>query len=151
MSLYFAYGSNMDEAAMRTLCPRARVLGTARLAHHRFALMGNGYASVRPTPEADVHGVLYELAASDNATLDDYEDVAGGLYVKAMLPVTRGDGSIQEALVYLGTDTTAGRAIHAGYMEGVATAARAFALPDVYVAALWALVPLAVPRLERPS
>ena len=149
--LYFAYGSNMDEAAMRTRWPRARVLGTARLARHRFALMGNGFASVRPDPEAEVHGVLYDLAGSDVAPLDDYEDVAGGLYVKAMLPVIRGDGSVQDALVYLGTDTTAGRAIDVGYMEGIATAAHAFALPDAYVAALRALVPPAAPARGGPS
>ncbi len=151
MPLYFAYGSNMDEAAMRTRCPRARVLGIARLARHRFALMGNGYASVRPTPGADVYGVLYDLADADVAPLDDYEDVAGGLYVKAMLPVTRGDGPAQDALVYLGTDATAGRAIHVGYMEGIATAADAFALPDAYVAALRTLVPCAASGRGSPS
>ena len=151
MPPYFAYGSNMDEAAMRSRCPRARVLGTARLARHRFALMGNGYASVRPDPEADVHGILYELAASDTASLDDYEDVAGGLYVKAVLPVTGGDGAVHDALVYLGTDPTAGRAIHAGYMEDIAAAAEVHALPGAYVAALRALVPLAAPRRERQS
>ena len=151
MPLYFAYGSNMDEVAMRTRCPRARVLGTAQLPRHRFVLMGNGYASVRPTPEAEVHGVLYDLANSDLAPLDDYEDVAGGLYVKAMLPVTRGDGPARDALVYLGTDATAGRAIHAGYMEGIATAAAAFALPDGYVAALRALVPRAASGRGGPS
>ncbi len=141
MPLHFAYGSNMDEAAMRTRCAHARVLGTARLPGHRFALMGNGYATVWPAAEAEVHGVLYHLAASDVAPLDEYEDVAGGLYVKAILPVIRGDGPAERALVYLGTDTTAGRTIHPGYMEGIVVAARASALPDAHVAALRALLP----------
>jgi hypothetical protein len=30
MPLYFAYGSNMDAAAMRSRCPNSAALGTAR-------------------------------------------------------------------------------------------------------------------------
>ena len=136
MPLYFAYGSNMDLAAMRTLCPHARVLGTARLPSHRFALMGNGFASVRPTSGTDVYGVLYDLAPSDIAPLDRYENLAGGLYVQAWRPVIVAGGATCEALVYLGCDPTTGGCIHAGYMEGIVAAAHAFALPEPYVAAL---------------
>ena len=140
MPLYFAYGSNMDEHAMLARCPRARVLGTARLPRHRFVLMGNGYATVRPHAGVDVHGVAYDLAASDIDPLDRYEDVAGGLYAKVTLAVVQtGQASAdagRQALVYLGTDPTTGRAVHPGYMEGIAAAAAAFALPEAYVAAL---------------
>ena len=151
MPLHFAYGSNMDEAAMRTRCPDARVLGTARLAGYRFVLMGNGSASVRPAAAAAAPGVLYDLAASDVASLDDYEDVAGGLYTKASLPVVRGAGSVEDALVYLGTDPTPGRPVHAGYMEGIVAAARAFGLPDAHIATLraWSR-PVASTRLGSP-
>ena len=94
MPLYFAYGSNMDEAAMRVRCPKARAIGTARLARHRFVLMGQtGYASVLRDPVSTVHGVLIDLALSDVRPLDRYEDVAHGLYVKALLPVTRAAGA----------------------------------------------------------
>ncbi len=142
MPLYFAYGSNMDQTAMRTRCPRARVLGVAWLPHHRVVLMGNGYASVRPARDAEVHGVLYDLAPSDIAPLDRYEDVAGGLYVKATLSVIRAGGSTDRALVYLGTDVSTGGVAATGYMEGVVAAARAIALPDAYVAGLRDMVPV---------
>ena len=136
MPLYFAYGSNMDETAMRARCPDTRALGIARLPAHRFVLMGNGYASVRPASDTDVYGVLYDLAPSDIAPLDRYEDVAGGLYVRAGLPVFPDGGTACQALVYLGCDMTTGGAVHAGYVEGIAAAAQAFALPGPYVAAL---------------
>ena len=46
MPLYFAYGANMDVAAMATRCPGAKPVGTARLPRHRFIITGDGYASV---------------------------------------------------------------------------------------------------------
>lgn len=140
MPLYFAYGSNMDEVALRTRCPRARRLGVARLARHRFALMTSGYATVRRAPRGDVHGVLYDLAFSDIAPLDRYEEVDGGLYVKARQRVLRGDGRSSQALVYLGVDEDDGPPRPA-YMEAVVAAARTAALPNDYIALLERFLP----------
>ena len=50
MPLCFAYGSNMDRAAMAVRCPASTPLGTARLARHRFIVTREGYASRRPLP-----------------------------------------------------------------------------------------------------
>ena len=136
MTPYFAYGSNMDGAALRSRCPNARTIGVARLARHRFDLMGNGYATVRRAAGAGVHGVLYELAASDIAPLDLYEDVDGGLYNKGTVVVRRPDGATVTALIYFGGDPATGRSIHPGYMEGVVAAARAAGLTSAYVAFL---------------
>ena len=47
MPLHFAYGSNMDVAAMRARCPASRPLGLARLARPRFVITPEGYAAVR--------------------------------------------------------------------------------------------------------
>ena len=136
MPLYFAYGSNMDEAALRTRCPKARALGVAKLARHRFFLMADGYASVRRDPTSDVHGVLFDLALSDIAPLDRYEDIAHGLYAKLVQPVVRKTGGPCQALLYVGADQTVGRASIPGYMEAIVASARAFALPPAYVAML---------------
>jgi cation transport regulator ChaC len=141
MPLYFAYGSNMDVSAMRSRCPKARPIGPARLARHRFVLMGRtGYASVHRDSGAEVHGVLFDLAFSDIPPLDRYEDVAHGLYVKAVQPVTLAQGGVRQALIYLGTDTTVGGRPPPGYMDDVVAAARAAGLPGAYVARLEALV-----------
>ncbi|HLH12995.1 MAG TPA: gamma-glutamylcyclotransferase family protein, partial [Methylovirgula sp.] len=78
--LYFAYGSNMDRAAMHRRCPNSRALGRARLARHRLFIAAPGYVSIKTDPRADVHGVLYDLALSDVAALDRYEEVGRGLY-----------------------------------------------------------------------
>ena len=140
MPLYFAYGSNMDEAALATRCPKARKLGRARLARHRFALMSSGYATVRRDPRAEVHGILYDLALSDVGPLDRYEEVDGGLYVKAIQPVLREDAGSARALVYFGCDETDGPPVP-GYMEAVVAAARTAALPAPYIAMLEGFVP----------
>ena len=94
MPLYFAYGSNMDAAAMARRCPGSRPLGPARLARHRFAILEAGYATVVRDSRASVHGILYDLALSDVPALDRYEDIARGLYRKVMQPVLRTGGGL---------------------------------------------------------
>jgi len=135
MPLYFAYGSNMDAAAMRERCPNARMLGRARLARHRFVLMPSGYASITRDPGSEVHGVLFDLALSDIPPLDRYEAVDEGLYVKAVQPVLREGGAPCQALIYIGTEQGEGAATPA-YIDGVIAAAREVGLPPAYVAML---------------
>lgn len=142
MPLYFAYGSNMDEVAMRTRCPRAKALGRARLVRHRFVLMGkSGYASVRRDPASDVHGVLFDIALSDVPPLDRYEDVANGLYTKEIQPVVREGALPCRALIYFGADPTEGGTPLPGYMEAIVAAARVASLPAGHVAFLEHFVP----------
>ena len=151
MPLYFAYGSNMDAAAMRGRCPKSQPLGVARLARHRFALMADGYATVVRDPNAQVHGVLYDLAQSDMPALDRYEDISRGLYAKANQPVLRANGSPVRALVYIGR-AGAGAAANRrpGYMEGVIGAARAAGLPVAYVDFLGSLLSGGKQSAARP-
>lgn len=133
--LYFAYGSNMDVAAMARRCPASRPLGVARLARHRFAILEAGYATVVRDPRATVHGLLYELALADVPALDRYENVVCGLYRKVIQPVLRREGGPVQALIYIGAGPSEGRA-EPGYMEGVIEAARTAGLPDSYLAFL---------------
>lgn len=135
MPLYFAYGSNMDGAAMARRCPASRPLGVARLARHRFAILQTGYATVERDPRATVHGVLYELALADVAALDRYEDIARGLYRKVTQAVLRKGGSPVQALVYVGAGAGGGQP-RPGYMEGVIAAAEGAGLPAAYIAFL---------------
>ena len=135
MPLYFAYGSNMGEAELRTRAPKARALCRARLPRHAFVLMRSGFASVRREPRADVHGVLFELALSDVPPLDRYEGVAHGLYTKVLQPVVRERGAATQALIYIGTDAGGGSA-PSSYMEGIVAAARDAGLPSFYVSTL---------------
>lgn len=134
MTLYFAYGSNMSRAGMQQLCPKATALGPAQLADHRFLVMSGGYASVLPRAGDVVHGVLWRIAAGDLDALDHYEDVAGGLYDRWMLPVQH-RGEQRTALIYVGRSHAPGRA-RVEYGELVLKAARDWELPAAYVAKL---------------
>ena len=49
MTLYFAYGANMERAAMRKRCPAAQPLGPAALRGWRYVI-AQGYGSVAPAP-----------------------------------------------------------------------------------------------------
>jgi gamma-glutamylcyclotransferase (GGCT)/AIG2-like uncharacterized protein YtfP len=130
--LYFAYGSNMDAAAMARRCPRSRLLGRGRLARWRFVLMPSGYASVTPDPRAVVHGALWEVPVCDTPALDRYEEVGRGLYAKRMIPVLREPFGAAPALVYIGAAPHQG-ASGPGYMAGIVAAAREIGLPPAYV------------------
>jgi gamma-glutamylcyclotransferase (GGCT)/AIG2-like uncharacterized protein YtfP len=140
MPLYFAYGANMDAAAMSHRCPKARPLGRARLARRRFIIMEAGFASVAPDPRANVHGVLWDLALADVPALDRFEEIARGLYRKISQPVLREAGGAVSALVYVGSSIKPGEP-HPGYLESIIDAAREWSLPAPYVAFLETLTP----------
>src|ERR1043166_6273151 len=105
--LHFAYGSNMDRAALRRRCPAATAIGTARLENWRFVVTRDGYASIVPAPGSAVHGVLWRLTARDLAAVNAYESLDSGLYRRRMLPVRQG-GRRLKGLVYIARDACAG-------------------------------------------
>jgi gamma-glutamylcyclotransferase (GGCT)/AIG2-like uncharacterized protein YtfP len=142
--LYFAYGSNMSRQPMQARCPTAVGAGVATLRNHRFVIMANGYASVAPALSEDVHGFLWRIGSRDLAALDAYEDVAGGLYRQAMLPVLQ-DTITVNALVYLGCEMRQGRP-RPGYIPLVLDAARECGLPAAYIASLARYVAPGAPR-----
>jgi hypothetical protein len=129
----------MSRAPMRVRCPTARAAGPAVLRGHRFVIVANGYASVAPAPGEDVHGLLWRVGPRDLAALDTYENVAGGLYRHAMLPVVQ-DRTTVKALVYLGCETRQGWP-RPGYIPLVQEAARECGLPEDYIASLARIAP----------
>jgi len=130
--LYFAYGSNIDAEAMAHRCPRARLLGPARLARWRFALMPSGYATIVPDPRMNVHGALWDVAVADMAALDRYEQLAQGLYVKRSIPALRPPAGAAQALVYIGAKPELGAAPR-GYLDEIIAAAQRLTLPAAYL------------------
>lgn len=131
MMLHFAYGANMHRDVMRRHAPSAAPIGAATLAHHRFVITADGYASIAPLRTHVVHGVLWRIAPRDRVTLDAWENVAARLYRAEILPV-RQAGEVRPALVYVGRGRRIGRP-KASYMELVIAAARAWQLPDDYI------------------
>jgi gamma-glutamylcyclotransferase (GGCT)/AIG2-like uncharacterized protein YtfP len=138
MTLYFAYGSNMSRALMRTHCPTAKEAGTAVLDAYRFVITVDGYASVERRAGARVHGVLWRLTPRDLAALNIYEGVDAGLYRSRRLAVRRA-AERMNALVYIARPCGHGKP-KPGYLELVTAAARAWEFPSAYVCELtrWA-------------
>lgn len=131
MPLYFAYGSNMDRAAMAQRCPASKVVGPGRLVRHRFLISRDGYASVARDPGGTVWGLLWELALADVAALDRYESLATGLYTKVIQPILVAQGP-RRAMVYIGRGQKPGSP-RSGYMEGVVKAAEEAGLPQDHI------------------
>lgn len=146
MPLYFAYGSNMDVAAMATRCPASKPVGHARLPRHRFLVTRDGYATVVRDPRRTVHGLLWELALADVPALDRYESVGAGLYAKIVQGVVTEAGP-RRAIVYVARSQAAG-APKPGYLEGVVAAARAAGLPEAYLRELEGHLPGRRPGAE---
>ena len=144
MPLYFAYGSNMDSAAMAERCPGSRAIGIARLVRHRFLINADGYATVVRDPRGTVHGLLWDLALKDVPALDRYEGVAQGLYSKVIQSVLTAQGP-RRALVYIGRSAQPGMP-KPGYLEGVIAAAQAAGLPAAYIQSVGGPAAPAVPR-----
>jgi hypothetical protein len=135
MPLYFAYGSNMDREGMAGRCPRARLIGLARLPRHRFFIMSEGYASIMRDPRRAVLGALWDVPFADIPSLDRYEQVSAGLYSKITQPVVIEDktlGGAKRALVYVGRSARPGKP-KPGYLELVLQSARSLGLPDSYL------------------
>lgn len=149
MPLSFAYGSNLDRAAMAARCPGARPVGPARLGRHRLAVMREGYLTVVHDPRRAVHGLLWDVPLASVAALDRYEEVAGGLYRKRLLAVA-GEGGPRRALVYLGSNAGPGTP-RPGYLEGVLAAAREAGLPAEALSDLAALAAAGGRAAERPA
>jgi gamma-glutamylcyclotransferase (GGCT)/AIG2-like uncharacterized protein YtfP len=146
MTLYFAYGSNMERAAMRVRCRTAQEVGPARLSGWRYAI-AVGYGTVVPAPGMCVFGVLWRLTPRDLATLNAYESLDSGLYRRIMLTVETG-GQRARALVYAGRKRGKGHPAP-GYQERVIAAAEDWRLPPHYIAELRRLAPGY--RASRPA
>jgi hypothetical protein len=88
-------------------------MGIARLDAWRFLINQEGYATIMPDQSAYVLGVLWSLTGACEAALDDYEEVAAGLYTKTHIEI---QGT--PALVYLATNALPGHP-RVGYLEAI--------------------------------
>jgi hypothetical protein len=149
MPLYFAYGSNMDQAAMAQRCPASQPIGLARLMRHRFIIFDEGYASVVRDPQRFVWGMLWDLALGDVPALDRYESLQTGLYTKVIQPVVTAQGP-RRAVVYIGRSSRPGTP-KPGYMEGVLEAARHAGVPEDYIRSLSVWAPKASGPAPAPQ
>jgi gamma-glutamylcyclotransferase (GGCT)/AIG2-like uncharacterized protein YtfP len=138
MTLYFAYGANMERAAMGKRCPGATALGPALLRGWRYVI-AQGYGSIAPAPGLCVYGVLWRLTPRDLAALNAFESLDSGLYRRAFVTVEVGTKRAR-TLVYVGKRRGKRRPMP-GYQERLVAAAEDWHLPAFYVEELRRLAP----------
>ncbi len=100
--LYLAYGSNMDTAHMRRMCPSACLLGAMWLDGFRLAFRstdGITDVTLEPCETGRVPAVLWEITTANEAALDEYEEYPR-LYFKQTVSVCI-NGQPADAMVYL--------------------------------------------------
>lgn len=105
-TLYFAYGSNLDETQMQTRCASAERVGIAVLHDYALAFDGNSrtwrgpVASLLPLPGGRVHGLVYRLQACDLDALDRHEGYPTS-YTRIAVALVDPNGASLQALTYV--------------------------------------------------
>ena len=140
MTLYAAYGSNLDPEQMLERAPASPARGTGWLVGWRLTFGGEdlgwegALATVVEEPGSQVFVSLYDLTDADEAALDEWEGTGLGIYPKIRVRVATLEGDVTAWLYVL--DDYEGGLPSARYLGLMADAAEAAGAPDDYVAAL---------------
>ena len=140
MTLYAAYGPNMDPRKMSARCPHSPLQGTGWLLGYRLTFGGEEYgwdgalATVVEDHPDQVFVAVYDVTDEDSAVLDDWESVSTGLYIKTRVRVATMNGE-QLAWTYV-LAAYEGGLPSASYLGILADAAEAADAPDDYVSRL---------------
>ena len=142
MTLYAAYGSNMDPLQMLLRAPHSPGRGTGWLQGWRLTFGGEdlgwegALATVveDPDPASQVFVALYDISEPDEDALDEWEGSDLGLYAKIRVRIATLEGDVTAWLYVL--DDYEGGLPSARYLGIIADAAEAAGAPDDYVVAL---------------
>jgi gamma-glutamylcyclotransferase len=143
--IYFAYGSNMDEARMRKRCPSARFLFKGRLPGFRldftrFSTTNQcGAADIIPDSSATVWGVVYHINDEHKPALEKAEGVPVRAYEQATLSVHPDGDDAQHIKVItyaVVTKETPCPKPSEEYKARIVNGAKSWKLPADYIAGL---------------
>lgn len=140
MTLYAAYGTNLDPARMSERCPHSPLHGTGWLDGWRLTFGGEEHgwdgalATIVQDPFEQVFVALYDVTDEDAHTLDGWESADTGLFRKTKVRVSTLTGEVVVWVYVL--DAFEGGLPSATYLGTLADAAEAADAPDDYVAAL---------------
>lgn len=84
---YVAYGSNLNVRQMKMRCPRATILGTAKLKDYELLFKGSktgSYLTIEQKKGSTVPVAIWEVTESDEKSLDRYEGYPIFYYKKEM-------------------------------------------------------------------
>lgn len=140
MTLYAAYGPNMDPHLMSQRCPHSPLQGTGWLLGWRLTFGGEEFgwdgalATIVEDPLEQVFVALYDITDEDAAALDELQSVSTGLYLTTKVRIAALTGE-QLAYTYVLAAYEGGMP-SASYLGVLADAAEAADAPADYVAAL---------------
>ena len=140
MSLYAAYGPNLDPRRMSDRCPHSPLQATGWISGWRLTFGGEelgwdwSLATVAEDSRGQVFVAVYDVTDEDAAHLDEWESVSMGLYRKTRVRVATLRGELV-AWTYV-LDAYEGGLPSASYLGILPEAAEAADAPDDYVAAL---------------
>jgi transposase-like protein/gamma-glutamylcyclotransferase (GGCT)/AIG2-like uncharacterized protein YtfP len=130
--ILFTYGALLDQDLMGYRCKRPTMVGVGRADGFRFSINVNGVATILRKPNWVVHGLLWRISRTDEASLDDYEGVDQGFYVKCAIEVSVSGDRKRSAFAYIATESRIGRP-RPGYLEPIISAARDLGFPLRYI------------------
>ncbi len=140
MTLYAAYGTNLDPARMSERCPHSPLATTGWLTGWRLTFGGEEHgwdgalATVVEDPLEQVFVAVYDVTPEDEANLDTWEAADTGLFFKTRVRVSTMTGELLVWAYVLGAYE--GGLPSASYLGVLADAAEAADAPADYVAAL---------------
>jgi gamma-glutamylcyclotransferase (GGCT)/AIG2-like uncharacterized protein YtfP len=140
VTLYAAYGSNLDPARMGDRCPHSPLHATGWLTGWRLTFGGEEHgwdgalATIVEDPIDQVFVAVYDVTPEDEAHLDVLEQADTGLFFKTRVRVSTLTGELLVWAYVL--DAYEGGLPSASYLGMLADAAEAADAPADYVAAL---------------
>jgi gamma-glutamylcyclotransferase (GGCT)/AIG2-like uncharacterized protein YtfP len=140
VTLYAAYGTNLDPARMSERCPHSPLATTGWLLGWRLTFGGEEHgwdgalSTIVEDPLEQVFVAVYDVSREDEASLDGWEAADSGLYRKTKVRVATLTGEIVVWTYVL--DAYEGGLPSASYLGVIADAAEAADAPADYVAAL---------------
>lgn len=138
MTLYAAYGSNLDARQMLQRAPHSPHLGTGWLRGWRLTFGGEeigwegAVATLAEDSSSSVFVSVYDLTNQDESALDEWEGVMTDLYRKIRVRVETLNGT-QSCYVYV-LNSFEGGVPSARYLEILIAAAIEAGAPDDYIA-----------------
>ena len=140
MTLYAAYGTNLDPARMGSRCPHSPLHTTGWLTGWRLTFGGEeqgwdgSLATIVEDPIEQVFVAVYDVTREDESALDGWEAADSGLYRKTKVRVATLSGELVVWTYVL--DAYEGGLPSASYLGVLANAAEAADAPDDYVSAM---------------
>lgn len=142
-NLYFAYGSNMGQTALRReRCPNARQVGIGKIAGYRIGFTrhserrGGGVADLVEAAGSAVWGAIFDLSVDGFGALDRAEGVAIAAYARNIWKCVRVDGSSVSAWTYVVVDKEPEILPSYRYWKLLVDGAKEAGLPLEYLAGL---------------